>query len=320
MKKMMTVLSALLFVCFPLSAALGDDIDIAALLSDSPTETSVAQRGQQPEVPFVPRQPAPENPTATTPQLPGRATQVLQPGTRAVPEAQAQVDLRNALQELNRLTQRARSTGNPLAQEWQNAVQNLQGAINTTLAARPATPPAPAARNPLNAEKEKIYIELARQYFYVFTGTPEEVVRVVQLGRPLPIDVRTLVQAEESTPIQEVNEDAQAMPVASPLVADDAVAEEKKSEREQVLENFMDCIKKISPAAQLSLIRELVQISHTNEELKLLEGLLDEVLDPPATNSRTPAVRQPTSSAPQSQPRSFNPQPTNGARSPVSLP
>jgi hypothetical protein len=50
-----------------------------------------------------------------------------------------------------------------------------------------------------------------------------------------------------------------------------------KIKRAEALENFIACVQKISPASQISLIGELVQSANTSKELKLLEGLLDNV-------------------------------------------
>jgi hypothetical protein len=113
------------------------------------------------------------------------------------------------------------------------------------------TPPKNRTVIPLNAEREKAYIELARQYFYVFSTTPA----VVPAVKRTPFSSEAIVVASEE-------------------------AEPTNSKREEILDNFTACMKKISPAAQITLIQELIRSAHTNEELKLLEGLLDDVWQP----------------------------------------
>jgi len=186
-------------------------------------------------------------------------------------------DLREAIQNYHNAAQRLQRTATPASQPTVDpldpfAAQSRQSAPPQQSAARPA-----AARNPepLTAEREKAYIALARQYFFVFTSTPVEP----------PVTLRSLAEqmtVAVPTPAAE-NGDDEAEEVIDPK-------EEWTQKREEILENFLECIKKISPAAQIALITELIRSSHTNEELKLLEGLLDEVLSPP-TGARTPGER-----------------------------
>ena len=280
-RNILPVLSTFLLVCVPLSSS------------------SVAQR--RPEVPptlsdpFVPR----------TPEMPQVAPTPLVP----LPQAPAGQELQNALQELNRLVQQARSTNNSMSQELQTAVQNLQRAVRVAFTARPATQspvPVNTQRNPLNAalnaEREKAYIDLARQYFYAFIDTPVEV-----LAATPPVTASSRLFSPDSAidpvtglpvtglPVEAVNDTLEA-------AVEVEVEEKGKSEREEILENFVECVKKISPAAQIVLISELIRTAHTNEELKLLEGLLDEVLNPPATTRVPNAGQQDTPRRPAADP------------------
>ena len=278
----MTVLSVSLFVCFPLPVTLGQE-----LLPGAPPS-------------FV-RRATEESPSVSTLEPPGTTR------TARDSEMQPGQELRNALQELARLAQQARSTNNPLAQELQNAVQRVQRAAGTTLSANPVAPPAiPVAnnaRNPLNAEREKAYIELARQYFYVLMNTPVDVPATTPAKREF-LSAAPLVPAENVEFVM-VTEEVEEFVGMIPILA--TAEETAKSEREEILENFLECMKKISPASQISLIRELIGSAYTKEDLKLLEGLLDEVLTPPTPVNRVPNARQPVPPGPQ--PRQVNPPP-----------
>jgi hypothetical protein len=167
------------------------------------------------------------------------------------------------LQNLQQAVQRVKTGDNPsalvpeLTRELDNAIQIIQQ-LTEKPTVHPHNPPAitssrHTANVPLNAEREKAYIELARQYFYVFATTPVEV--------PAVKDTASAGEKETSK---------ETVPT--------------KNKREEILDNFMACMKKISPAAQISLIQELIRSSLTNDELKLLEDLLDDVCVPQASN------------------------------------
>ena len=197
------------------------------------------------------------------------------------PEAPSQAgqELQGALQDLNRIVQQARNDNNSLARELQTVVQRLQNALRTELSARPATQlPTPSSRNPMNAEVEKVYIDLARQYFFVFTAIPA-------VAPPVP--------------------PTRAGTLPSALVAEETVmatAEEaKRNEREEAIDNFVECFKKISLTARIILLSELIRMTHTSEELKLLEGLLDEVSTSSTTN-RVPTPGRPAQFEPMRRP------------------
>ena len=165
------------------------------------------------------------------------------------------VQARAAMRVLQQIAQRAAAEDNPLASELNMAIQRLQKVIADTEAERPAVQPhyplQYTTKESLNTEREKAYTDLARQYFYVFTTSPIEIPAVKESGEEAH---------EEIVPA--------------------------KSKREEILDNFTACMKKISPAAQMNLIQELIRSSHTNEELKLLEGLLDEVCVEPGGDGR----------------------------------
>ena len=169
-----------------------------------------------------------------------------------VRDAQQAAVVRTALVILQRIAQKARDENSPLAPELDNIVRIFQEIIGTgTL--RPTAQPHSSlqytAKESLNTEREKAYVQLARQYFYVFTTSPVEVPTVSESGEEARVEI---------------------VPA--------------KSKRDEILDSFTACMKKISPAAQINLIQELIHSSHTNEELKLLEGLLDEVCVEPAGN------------------------------------
>ena len=263
MKNILTVPSALLLVCVVLSST-----SLA-----QPLANVINPITGQPTVPPPPRDPF-------VPRTPAADVQAMQMN-----------ELRVALQELGALVQLARRDSNPLAQELQTAVQNLTRAMEGAFAARPATqPPTPgtnASRNPLATEVEKAYIDLARQYFYLYIGTSDKVVTPPVMAGSNPIAISQVPR--EITEIVEENgilfERSRLVVEEVAVAVEEEVVEEKgKSEKEEILDNFVECIKKISPAAQITLISELIRTSHMNEELKLLEGLLDDVLNPPAVN------------------------------------
>lgn len=172
-------------------------------------------------------------------------------------EAQAQLsrEFNGALQDIERIAQHANYTNNPLARELQIAMQRLRGALSGGVAIGPTpTSRTPESRNPLQTAIEQAYVELARQYFFVFVRT----------------SVEFPVMPEEGQEITEISE----------------------GERGEIFENFARCMKKISPESQIILINELIRSVRANEELKLLERLLDEILEQSATN-RTPSPVQP---------------------------
>jgi len=270
MKNIFTALSTLLLVCVVLST------------------TTLAQ-------PLQPLQPIPRTIDPTTGQHVVSTPPQSQFVPRTPPGAEVQAmqmqELRVALQELGVLVQQARRNDNPLAQELQTAVQNLTRAMEVAFSARPATqspaPGANASRNPLAAEVEKAYIDLARQYFYLYIGTPDK----ATVTLPVMAGSNPIVIHQEPREIVEMVEvDGSIIERRRQVVLEfqepvEVVEEEPvKSEREEILENFVECIKKISPAARITLISELIRTAHGNEELKMLEGLLDEVLNPPAVN------------------------------------
>ena len=295
MKNIFTALSALLLVCVVLSPM-------------SFTQPTLAQpQPPQPPQPLQPLQPLPHAIDPIT-QQPVVSTPPQSPFVPRTPGAEVQAmqmqELRVALQELGVLVQQARRNDNPLAPELQTAVQNLTRAMEVAFSARQATqsatqsppPGANASRNPLAAEVEKAYIDLARQYFYLYIGTPDKAaVTLPVLAGSNPI---AMTQAQVPREIVEMVEENGFIIERRRLIVDgiivplEVVEEQGKSEREEILENFVECIKKISPAARITLISELIRTAHGNEELKMLEGLLDEVLNPPAVN-RMPNPRQP---------------------------
>jgi len=215
MKKILIILPALLFGLPFSQAMLGEEFTMQA--HEQATE-------------FVRQVAKPQNPA------PGSRD------TRLPLEALVQV-----MQEL--VSQRARTDDKQLARELDNTIttiQRIMGIQRVIGEARPTVQPLipiqNAAKTSLDAEREKAYIELARQYFYVFATTPV---------------------ANKTD--EEANEEG------------NVASEPVKDQRAEILDNFTACMRKISPAAQIALIQELIRSSHTNEELKLLEGLLDEV-------------------------------------------
>ena len=137
-----------------------------------------------------------------------------------------------------------------LPSELDNAIKTPPRYVGAAISTRQSPiPHQNVTSKSLIAEKEKAYIELARQYFYVFATTP-------------------IVNKTD----EEANE------------AGNVASEPVKDQRAEILDNFTACMKKISPVAQIALIQELIRSSHTNEELKLLEGLLDEVCVQPSGN------------------------------------
>lgn len=266
---MKKLLCALLLFGFPLSlsAQEGKPPTLPASPWMRMSDLSVAQRETPPAI---------GRPDAPPPR---REDTSQREGNRPAPEAQVLQEvlqeLQRAFQELQRITQKSLADNNPLAQELQNAVQNLQRVLgraiiearNVPAPSRPAAQPLPAqngGRNPLNADREKAYIELARQYFYVYATTMD----------PVPV-VKSPLPPAAPPPSDET------APAEIALAEEENAKEPEPSEREKVLANFVECMKKISPAAQIALINELIRSAHSNDELKLLEGLLDEVTAPP---------------------------------------
>jgi len=188
-------------------------------------------------------------------------------------------ELRRAVQELLRASQQFHGQ----APRSEAVNQRPQPSDRGTRPAEPPQPafnpvrqpalsersPFPVPRNvePLNTEREKAYIELARQYFYVFASTPPEP----------PVTIRSL--AEQMATAASKSADASALENGGEVEAEKPMdsKEEWTRKREEILKNFVECVRKISSPAQITLISELIRSSHSNEELKLLEGLLDEV-------------------------------------------
>ena len=279
MRKILCLLSAFLLFTLPLASTAAQQtmppgIPHFVAAPDAPAQPVQLQLSQPDAV-------LPFQPIVVPPRNTGQQTVAPQEQVKQDYRSELQDTLRELLTTINGLPRDGSEE-----QEIRATMEALQTIIRRLQRATPAAPQPypypsvswtpsqpmtrPAARNPdpLTAEREKAYIELARQYFFVFTSTPVEP----------PITLRSL---------------AEQMTAAIPLPAaeengDEEEAEEKidpkeewTQKREEILENFVDCIRKISPAAQIALITELIRSSHTNEELKLLEGLLDEVLTPP---------------------------------------
>ena len=224
------------------------------------------------------------------------------PDNSPSPQEQARLDFQQAMQRVQHVLEEAQIDP-PIRQELTRALQYLMIAAQrfhrTVAASNPLSPeptpqpPSPPSRerpaldtfdpaigrqaaqpqpagfprntNQLTAEREKAYIELARQYFYVFSSTPPEP----------PVTLRSLTEQMAAAPIP-YTENGETAEIEAPLDP----KEEWTRKREEILENFVECVQKISPAARISLITELIRSAHTNEELKLLEDLLDEMLQP----------------------------------------
>ena len=284
MRNNLRVLFVLLLFGLPLSLiAIGQEL-IPIVPMPVLFDSGVAQRDVEPtprDLTPVGRPDAPPGP-------------FMEPGLRTpAPPGPPTQELQRTMQNLQRIVQEAQRTGNPYARELQNAVQELQRAARTVLAQTPPPPPnvvRTPLNAPLNAEREKAYIELARQYFYVFANTPVEV-PVVPEAAPAQKEQSPAVDG----PAEDEDEAVAALDeVKTPgaVVAEEEESEPEKSEREKVLENFVECVKKISPAAQITLLTELIRVARTNDEFKLLEGLLDTVTQPMAAE-RAPEVRPP---------------------------
>jgi hypothetical protein len=255
MNKFLNILSVLLLFGLPFSqTALGEELGTTPLFVLTQVEEMSVAQLLQPET--VSPLPVGKPQRAADVPFSAKETRVRETG-RPSSEALMQTvqEFRAAVQSLQQIAQRARTENNPLARELNNAVQNLQRTVGTG-AVRPAGQSSNSfqntARNSLHAEREKTYIELARQYFYVFAMTPVEV----------PAKTHTASTASAGEEGRETGEEA--VP--------------NKSKREGIFDNFTACMKKISPAAQMNLIQELIRSATTNEELKLLEDLLDEAL------------------------------------------
>ena len=277
MKNILSVLFVLLLFGLPLSLMATED-------KPSPSPLAPLLETFDPTVARRVTDPLRENPVARPEAPPERRTPEFptRPGQRT-PESEHQ----RAVQTLQRIAQEAQRTGNPLARELQNAMQELQRATRTALTQTP--PPAPpvvrtSLNAALNAERERAYIELARQYFFVFASTP------VAVSDPSQAAANEFVVTRNVIDINEEGEEVERVIQEVVMVPEEDESEPEKSDREKILDNFVECVKKISPAAQITLLSELIRSAHTNDELKLLESLLDTVVQPAA--DRTSGVRQ----------------------------
>jgi len=245
MKKFLKILFVLSLFGIPLSqAVLGEELNTATASPLQQVEdTSVVQplpvgKPQRGADALLPAETRVRDTGQSSPEAHMRATRELQ--------AEA---MRKAFQ---RIIERARTEESPFFREFNNVIQEMQRAGETGTVGPAAQPPLPSqntTRKPLHAEREKAYIELARQYFYVFATTP------VEVPQKTPATASAREEGKEAS--------EEAVP--------------NKSKRDEIFDNFAACMKKISPAAQIDLIQELIRSAHTNEELKLLEDLLDEI-------------------------------------------
>lgn len=163
-------------------------------------------------------------------------------------------EFQRAIRNLQLIVQEARSEGNPLAQKLQDAVQDVLRVAETIPNIQAATPAPNADRNALNVERDVAYATLARQYFQLLC---------------IPSDLPP-----------------NALPPGVTHLTGEA--------RDKVRENFLACMKKISPASQIRLINELGQKVLAYAELKMLEDLLDNVLmQPPQRGNPAQPPAQP---------------------------
>jgi len=245
---------------------------------------------------------------------PQRATEsdVVVPVDPFNPQEQARHDFQRTVQTLQRLSQRlqqATPPDDPLAREFQFAIAELQVAAQR-LQRTTATPQPPAARQvappptpttQMEIARELAYIALARQYFFVLSSTPVEPpltlrsMAMAGLQQQAQQQQTQQQQAQPSTPLQPsrrvimiVGEDGREfVEVIDEVVEAETIGTEATCEveewaqrRAEMRDNFVECIQKISPMARITLISELIRSSHTSEELRLLEGLLDDIIMP----------------------------------------
>ena len=244
---------------------------------------------------------------------PQRATEyVVVPVDPFNPQEQVRQDFQRTVQTLQGLSQRLQRVtppDDPLAREFQFAIAELQVAaqrLQRTAATPPvavrrvAPPPAPTTQ--MEIAREQAYIALARQYFFVLSSTPAEppltlrsmavagLQQQAQQPAPSPPSMRIMrVVGEDGREFVEViDEVVETETISTETVSE---AEEWAQKRAEMRGNFVECIQKISPMARITLISELIRSSHTSEELRLLEALLDDVVMPPTG----PSTGQPTS-------------------------
>ena len=221
-------------------------------------------------------------------------------------QEQAWQDFQRTVHILQGLSQRLQRTSpyDPLVREFQRAIGELQAVgqrLQRTAAVTPPPPfavrrvaPPPAPTTQMEIAREQAYIALARQYFFVLSSTPVEP----------PVTLRSMAmaglqqqaqqqqvqqQAQPPTPLQPsmgemrvIGEDGREFVVIDGAAATETIseAEEWAQRRGEMRDNFVECIQKISPMARITLISELIRSSHTSEELRLLEGLLDDIVMP----------------------------------------
>ena len=228
-------------------------------------------------------------------------------------QEQAWQDFQRTVHILQGLSQRLQRTSpyDPLVREFQRAIGELQAVgqrLQRTAAVTPPPPfavrrvaPPPAPTTQMEIAREQAYIALARQYFFVLSSTPVEP----------PVTLRSMAmaglqqqaqqqqvqqQAQPPTPLQPsrrvvmvVGEDGREfLEVIDEVIETETISPETTCEveewalrRAEMRGNFVECIQKISPMARITLISELIRSSHTSEELRLLEGLLDDIVMPP---------------------------------------